>query len=71
NVSATMSARVGDLGFFDHETCRLECAEYPFAAKLSPTSPVLTVTYVSGIDLEEMVARGGIEPPTRGFSVMN
>jgi len=29
-----------DLGFFDHETCRLECAENPFAAKLSPMSPV-------------------------------
>jgi putative transposase len=27
-----------DLGFFDHETCRLECAENPFAAKLSPMS---------------------------------
>ena len=29
-----------DLGFFDHETCRLECAENPFAAKLSPMSSV-------------------------------
>jgi len=29
-----------DLGFFDHETCRLESAENPFAAKLSPMSPV-------------------------------
>jgi putative transposase len=29
-----------DLGFFDHETCRLECAENPFAAKLSPMSQV-------------------------------
>ena len=29
-----------DLGFFDQETCRLECAENPFAAKLSPMSPV-------------------------------
>ena len=29
-----------DLGFFDHETCRLECAENPFAAKLLPMSPV-------------------------------
>ncbi len=27
-----------DLGFFDHESCRLECAENPFAAKLSPMS---------------------------------
>jgi putative transposase len=22
-----------DLGFFDHEACRIECAENPFAAK--------------------------------------
>lgn len=29
-----------DLGFFDHETCRLECAENPFAAKVLPMSPV-------------------------------
>src|SRR5437763_1392843 len=29
-----------DLGFFDHETCRIESAENPFAAKLSPMSPV-------------------------------
>ena len=29
-----------DLGFFDHESCRLECAENPFAAKLSPMSSV-------------------------------
>jgi putative transposase len=26
-----------DLGFFDHETCRIESAANPFAAKLSPT----------------------------------
>jgi len=30
-----------DLGFFDHETCRIESAANPFAAKLS--------THVSGI----------------------
>ena len=29
-----------DLGFFDHETCRIESAENPFAAKVSPMSPV-------------------------------
>ena len=29
-----------DLGFFDHETCRIESAADPFAAKLSPMSPV-------------------------------
>lgn len=26
-----------DLGFFDHETCRLESADNPFAAKVLPT----------------------------------
>jgi putative transposase len=29
-----------DLGFFDHETCRLEPADNPFAAKVLPMSPV-------------------------------
>jgi len=33
-----------DLGFFDHETCRLESAENPFGAKVLPMSPELTVT---------------------------
>ncbi len=28
-----------DLAFFDHETCRIESAANPFAAKLSPMSP--------------------------------
>jgi putative transposase len=28
-----------DLGYFDDETCRIESAENPFAAKLSPMSP--------------------------------
>jgi hypothetical protein len=29
-----------DLGFFDHETGRVECAENPFGAKLLPMCPV-------------------------------
>jgi putative transposase len=29
-----------DLGFFDHETCRIESAENPFGAKVLPMSPV-------------------------------
>ena len=29
-----------DLGYFDDKTCRIESAENPFAAKLSPMSPV-------------------------------
>ena len=28
-----------DLGFFDHETGRVECADNPFEAKLLPMSP--------------------------------
>ncbi len=31
-----------DLGYFDHEACRLEPSENPFGAK--------SVTYVSGMD---------------------
>ena len=29
-----------DLGFFDHETGRVECAENPFGAKVLPMCPV-------------------------------
>jgi putative transposase len=29
-----------DLGFFDHETCRIESCDNPFAAKVLPMSPV-------------------------------
>ena len=29
-----------DLGFFDHETCRLEPVDNPFQAKVLPMSPV-------------------------------
>ena len=29
-----------DLGFFDHETGRVECAPSPFSAKVLPMSPV-------------------------------
>ena len=29
-----------DLGYFDDETCRIESATNPFAANLSPMSPV-------------------------------
>ena len=29
-----------DLGFLDHETCRIESADNPLAAKLLPMSPV-------------------------------
>jgi putative transposase len=29
-----------DLGFFDHDSCRVECAPNPFSAKVLPMSPV-------------------------------
>jgi hypothetical protein len=59
-----------DLGFFDHQTCRLEPVDtrssrkccYPcLRNKLLPMSPEWTLIY--------LVAKGGIEPPTHGFSV--
>jgi hypothetical protein len=31
-----------DVGFFDHETCRIESAENPFAAKVLPMCPEWT-----------------------------
>ena len=39
-----------DLGFFDDETCRIESAENPFVAKLSPMSPLI----VSGLRFKEL-----------------
>jgi hypothetical protein len=35
-----------DLGFFDHETGRLGCAENPFAAKVLPMCPAVSVKVV-------------------------
>jgi hypothetical protein len=35
-----------DLGFFDHETCRIESAVNPFAAKVLPMSPAPCVRVV-------------------------
>ena len=45
-----------DLGFFDHEGNRCECAERLFAAKVLPMRPERT--------LEKLVEREGIEPST-------
>ena len=39
-----------DLGFFDHETCRIETAENSCAAIVLPMSPLLTVTSLTEID---------------------
>ncbi len=39
-----------DLGYFDHETCRLEAIENPFSVKVLPMSPLLSVTHVPGMD---------------------
>ena len=58
-----------DLGYFDLETKVLEPLENPFGPKVLPMWPVHSVTRVSGPDLENMVARDGVEPPTPAFSV--
>ena len=47
-----------DLGFFDEECGRVECAENPFGAKLLPMSPEQSVTHDSGMDLD-FIGRGG------------
>lgn len=39
-----------DLGFFDQEAIRVECAQNPFQAQVLPMSPEQSVTYVVGID---------------------
>ncbi len=39
-----------DLGYFDHETCRLEPIDNTFGPKVLPMSPKQSVTYVSGMD---------------------
>ena len=57
-----------DLGYFDHETTRLEPIENPFKAKVLPMSPVLTVTHVFGMDHQRLVPGPRIELGTQGFS---
>ena len=39
-----------DLGFFDHETGRVECAPNTFEAQVLFMSPEQSVTYVPGTD---------------------
>jgi hypothetical protein len=58
-----------DLGFFDHETCRIESADNPFAAKLLPMSPAagITATHLFGMDKIGLVAGAGFEPATFGL----
>ena len=48
-----------DLGFFDHETCRLESVDNPFDAKVSPMSPEWTLLILARPE--------GFEPPTPWF----
>ena len=52
-----------DLGFFDHETRRVECAPNPFEAQVLPMSPESNVTYVTGIDPLIDGAPGEIRTP--------
>ena len=49
-----------DLGFFDHETCRIESAENPFAAKVLAVSGI-NLTYLFGID-KKFSGSGGVLP---------
>ena len=59
-----------DLGYFDKERDRVEPGPSPIVPdKVLTMCPEKGVNHVTGIHLEKMVARGGIEPPTRGFSV--
>jgi len=59
-----------DLGFFDNDEDRVELGPNPFAPdKVLPTFPEKTVTHVSGMDLETMARRSGLEPPTAWFEV--
>ena len=51
-----------DLGYFDHETCRLEPIENPFSVKVLPMSPVSSVTHVSGMDQSGLALGRGFEP---------
>ena len=52
-----------DLGFFDHETCRLEGVDNPFEASVTYVSGINRY-YLPGIDLGQMVLLSGLEPPT-------
>ena len=58
-----------DLGFFDDETCRLESADNRFQAKVLPMSPAMNRCPCERNRPDVLVAKGGIEPPTQGFSV--
>src|SRR5208283_5416223 len=56
-----------DLGFFDHETSRLEPVDNTFEPKVLPMSPEETVTYVPGMDLDFLARPAGFEPTTPRF----
>ena len=58
-----------DLGFFDQELGRVTSAENPFEAKVLPARLVKTLPMCPQRPRKFLVAREGIEPPTRGFSV--
>ena len=51
-----------DLGFFNHETCRLELVADPFEPKVLPMSPIQTVTHVTGIHQLCLAETQGFEP---------
>ena len=51
-----------ELGYFDKERDRVEPGRSPFV-------PDKVLTMCPEYTFKHLVARGGIEPPTRGFSV--
>ncbi len=61
-----------DLGYFDHETCKLEPIENPFSVKVLPMSTVYSVTHVSGMDpaseVDKMRLRTTVERPLLAVS---
>jgi len=53
----------------DLHACCEAPVENPFGPKVLTMFPVQSVNHVSGMDQKEVVVKGGIEPPTHGFSV--
>ena len=53
-----------DLGYIDLEQRTLQTIDNPFGTRLSPMSWEQSVTYVSGMDITDLVAGAGFEPAT-------
>ena len=55
-----MSFMSYDLGFGDHETCRIEGAVNPFAPKVSSMFPVRTVIELSRLEITSLPFSGSL-----------